>query len=409
MRLLSDLPLDDPRVGALWRDLRSCGGLAVSRLLQCSLGQEAGETGGALALAAAHGAWEKLHTGDWKDVAGAWRDAYTLAALLQRAHGTPDALRALDLATLVGGAAFRPELERAAEAAAQQERANLKRRRKGEGGDSVDSVDAALRAAPPLGTPPPGGLLTLPPGAGAGGVARAELPSLEAFATEQMAGVGQPLLLTGLLSDWPALQLWRDAAYLAGCAGERTVPVEVGEHYLAPGWRQELTPLRAFLAAHLCAAAPPEPAARAYLAQHALFEQVPRLQEDIRTPDYCALGARGCVRACNAWLGPAGTVTPLHTDPDHNLLCQVVGTKHVRLYAPGAGGEGALYPHDRGHVSNSSRVDVMRPDADAFPRFAGTPFLDCELRAGEALYIPPRWWHFVMARTTSFSVNFFWD
>lgn len=25
----------------------------------------------------------------------------------------------------------------------------------------------------------------------------------------------------------------------------------------------------------------------------------------------------------NAWLGPKGTCSPCHTDPTHNLLCQV--------------------------------------------------------------------------------------
>ena len=37
---------------------------------------------------------------------------------------------------------------------------------------------------------------------------------------------------------------------------------------------------------------------------------------------YCVLG-EGEVQSVNAWLGPAGTVTPLHHDPHHNLLAQV--------------------------------------------------------------------------------------
>jgi hypothetical protein len=158
-----------------------------------------------------------------------------------------------------------------------------------------------------------------------------------------------------------------------------------------------------------------------YLAQHALFEQIPALLRDIDLPDYCALsqdsdttgggGEEGGVKAVNAWLGPAGTVSPLHTDPHHNLLSQAVGRKYVRLYAPSAAP--ALYPHpEPSKMSNSSRVDLRLPPAqlaaDGFPLFAAAPFLDCVLGAGDMLYIPPKWFHYVQSLTSSFSVSFWW-
>ena len=111
--------------------------------------------------------------------------------------------------------------------------------------------------------------------------------------------------------------------------------------------------------------------------------------------------------AINAWLGPRGTASPLHFDRVHNLLAQVVGSKYIRLYAPSHSER--LYPHlDGPHMNSSQIVDPEDYDHARFPRFAGTPYVDLVLSAGEMLYIPPRWWHFVESRETSFSVSFWW-
>ena len=66
-------------------------------------------------------------------------------------------------------------------------------------------------------------------------------------------------------------------------------------------------------------------------------------------------------------------VTPLHTDPHANLLCQAAGRKYVRLYPPAA--TPALYPHSaEGMHGNSGQVDVGAPDLQRFPLFGEAPF-----------------------------------
>lgn len=46
------------------------------------------------------------------------------------------------------------------------------------------------------------------------------------------------------------------------------------------------------------------------------------------------------------------------------------------------------------------------PDPERYPLFAKAQPLSCTLRAGEALYIPPRWWHWVTSYDRNIALNF---
>lgn len=122
------------------------------------------------------------------------------------------------------------------------------------------------------------------------------------------------------MEDWPALQKWHDPNYLIEKAGSRTVPVELGSQYSHDNWSQTLYKFEDFIRQYI--EKPNENLTDiAYLAQHDLFDQIPELKKDICVPEYA------CQKDTNprikAWLGPKNTVSPFHTDPTHNLLCQV--------------------------------------------------------------------------------------
>jgi hypothetical protein len=109
------------------------------------------------------------------------------------------------------------------------------------------------------------------------------------------------------------------------------------------------------------------------------------------------------------WIGPAGTVTPMHHDLTNNLLVQVAGRKVIKL-VPAIQAD-AMYNHI--HVF-SALGDIEHPafDMERFPDFAQARVLDVTLLPGDALFLPIGWWHQV--RSLDFSVtltytNFLWN
>lgn len=160
---------------------------------------------------------------------------------------------------------------------------------------------------------------------------------------EHLAQDTTPIRIPSILDRWPALQRWQDAAYFYSMTlgGRRLVPVEIGENYTAADYRSEIMSFRKFMEVYVL---DEEPEEVGYLAQHDLFTQIRDLQQDIVIPDYCYTSPptpppfspaaltpgldtvqQLAEPLVHAWLGPKGTKTPLHTDPYHNILCQVVG------------------------------------------------------------------------------------
>ena len=291
------------------------------------------------------------------------------------------------------------------------------------------------------------------------------------FATHLSSSDVHPIVITSALEDWPARKLgtWDSPSYLLSKTfnGRRLVPIELGTSYTSDDFGQAIIRFREYIDNHLTIT---DGEQLSYLAQHDLFAQIPALRKDILIPEFCYVSPtltaspndyteNSNLKSNNdtappreplikAWLGPTGTLSPLHTDPYHNILAQVVGSKYVRLYPPSE--TPSLYPRgvtDEGiDMSNTSQVPVelvemaaeigedhddhtIEDDDDimgeasayegmdegmdaneepSFPHFHHARYVEIILEEGECLFIPVGWWHYVRSLSTSFSVSFWW-
>lgn len=162
----------------------------------------------------------------------------------------------------------------------------------------------------------------------------------ETLRVDTLAG---PVALGDLAAGWPARK-WTSLAAFADYA-EHFVPVE------CTGAAQALIPLANVIKA-------PD---SCYLAQHRLFDQLPSLRASF---GLVALTQNDTPVVC-AWIG-AHCSTPLHADPRHNVVVQILGKKRWRLWRP--------------HASTTSSPDHV-----------------FDLGPGSSLFVPRLWLHTVDA------------
>lgn len=224
---------------------------------------------------------------------------------------------------------------------------------------------------------------------------------------------GRPVVLRGLVADWPTV----GTARLFAALREQPAP----------------HPINAFVA-------PPEIGGRFFYSDDLLGFNFDRVQLSLRAlldrleavgDDYIYAGAIPAPthlpgfaerhpmplldpqreRLTSLWLGNR-TITAAHWDLAQNIACVLAGRRRFTLFPPDQIGNLYVGPIDRTLAGQPiSLVNFDKPDLESHPRFAEAMRHAevAELEPGDAIYVPSLWWHHVRSlEDVGGLVNFWW-
>lgn len=208
---------------------------------------------------------------------------------------------------------------------------------------------------------------------------------------------------------------WRDMSYLVGLIGERKVRCKrspngvfrffkeewaQADHSKHFGWEfpvEEYWPtFKSFLeeSQRLHNEASPQ---RLYVQEG--LENHTDMSDEFGSWDWptlllvCKSFGWGLPESNNLYVGMTGSTSPLHYDELENMYFQIRGRKEVCLFPwtdrPIMYAFPCRHPCDR----QSMVGNPVKPDLDAFPRFAEARGHTAMLREGDLLYMPYGWWH----------------
>ncbi|BEI91874.1 uncharacterized protein CcaverHIS019_0406940 [Cutaneotrichosporon cavernicola] len=238
---------------------------------------------------------------------------------------------------------------------------------------------------------------------------------------------GGPLRLPGIawrLERWSA----PDLGTLRDDVGEHTaVDVEIaprGRGYTDPAWQRVTMGFGLFLDAFVLGripAADPALVPVGYLAQAPLLD-LPGLRDTLPPLEHY-VGPRGDVYGRTLWVGPRGSFTPFHRDPNVGLYTQVIGSKVFHLLPPDIKFQTSAVRANTATVPISVRrifgeqgegdgegEDVTPIEKEQLRTLLGEAFERdgaCEVRLGpgDSLLIPPGWWHSAEGESVGVGVN----
>jgi len=239
------------------------------------------------------------------------------------------------------------------------------------------------------------------------------------FDPAALVATQQPVVLRGLVRDWPLVR-----AGLAGPANAATylkrfysgAPVVGYTARRASGGRffydeavtgMNFTAGRVALDAWLdrLLSAPDE---ALYVGSTDLDTYLPGLRAENVLPG----GFGAATPLAGIWIGNR-TIAATHWDMSNNVACCVAGRRRFTLFPPDQVANlypGPLEPTPGGQVV--SMVDVRAPDLARYPRFAEAQGAAqvFDLEPGDVLVYPALWWHDVAAlEDFNILVNFWWN
>jgi hypothetical protein len=230
----------------------------------------------------------------------------------------------------------------------------------------------------------------------------------------------QPAVLRGLVAEWPAVKQGQDSPaalvrYLQRFDSGKSVDALLAAPEIDGRifYNDAMTGFN-FLRNRLPLAAVAEqvlrysqfPKSPAVAAQSALLRDcLPGFSEENR------LGMVDPNVLPRIWLGNRIT-TPTHLDEWNNIGCVVAGRRRFTLFPPEQVANLYIGPLDFAPTgAPMSMVSLHRPDFERYPKFreALAAAQQAELAPGDAIFIPPLWWHHVESlEPFNVLVNYWW-
>jgi hypothetical protein len=207
-------------------------------------------------------------------------------------------------------------------------------------------------------------------------------------------GKSRPAVIKGAVAHWPARRKWRELDYLKTRSGHHAVYYYPHENFTSLRRQAEgeiMLPLSEVLdrlrapeteTGFCCTATPVE-----VMGDLPGFSFLDKVQPAFFYPHIRYFLFRN-----------AGTTWHYHPF-DETLMCQVIGTKHVGLAS-------LDNPHHLALRDRFFREDYYEdPSVFASSAIDSVNWFAATVEEGDALYIPPLWWHGVVPATAEFGIT----
>ena len=144
---------------------------------------------------------------------------------------------------------------------------------------------------------------------------------------------------------------------------------------------------------------------KVYLAQWNILDEFPEMKKDFAITTVWP-GLRWTWEF--VFMGPAHTVTGIHYDFPNNWFCQVTGTKEFMLFPPDQSEnmcESEKY--DWGATLSDINISKLADQPGELSHFNKVKGIYARVEAGDALFVPSKTWHCVVALEPSISLAVF--
>ena len=102
--------------------------------------------------------------------------------------------------------------------------------------------------------------------------------------------------------------------------------------------------------------------------------------------------------------GMTGVIAENHFDSSRNAIVVLKGERRYILSPPDQCRNLALFPKNHPSARHSA-VDWSEPDLEQFPQFAEARSNEVVLQAGDVLYLPTNWFHYIISLSLNYQCN----